>query len=46
MISHNSMFFVLIMESYFIDLFYSFEEDGSSLPIVVVFVFVNLQVNE
>jgi len=45
-VSHDSKFFVPITKSSFIDLFDFSNEDDLSLLDVVVFVFVNLQVNE
>ncbi len=46
MVFHDSKFFVSIVESSFINICDSFEEDGPSPPVVVVLVFVNSQVNE
>jgi hypothetical protein len=45
-VSHDSKFFVPITKSSFIDLFYFSNEDDLSFLNVVVFVFMNLQVNE
>jgi hypothetical protein len=42
-ISHNLKFFILIVESSFIDLYDSFDEDGPSLFDVVVPISVNSQ---